>query len=157
MPGTFAKIWAWQFGQTLGTFKHIGNVGNAGNVPHVSDVPDVPLHIYIYRYLANKQLFFLAVNTFIHWIFNVMFNPVYHHCHPFTDFYKKFTCAEPKPFFIVRKSDTFILWRACLLVVPVGLDPRTYSIGTLQLEFFFLLLAIIWSFFSIFFSISGFR
>ena len=61
-----------------------------------------------------------------------MFNPVHHHCHLFTDFYKRLICAEPKTFFIVRKSDTFILWRACLLVVPAGLDPRTYSIGTLQ-------------------------
>ena len=61
-----------------------------------------------------------------------MFNLVHHHCHPFTDFYKGLTCAEPKPFLTVRKSDTLILWRAFLLVVLAGLDPRTYSIGTLQ-------------------------
>ena len=62
-----------------------------------------------------------------------MFNPVHHHCHLFTDFYKGFTCAELKSFLLVRKSDTLILWRACLLVVPAGLDPRTYSIRTLHL------------------------
>ena len=61
-----------------------------------------------------------------------MFNPVYHHCHPFTDFYKGLICAEPKPLFTVRNSDTFIFWKACLLVVPADLDPRTYSIGTLH-------------------------
>ena len=61
-----------------------------------------------------------------------MFNPVYHHCHLFTDSYKGLTCAEPKPLLTARKSDTPILWRACLLVVPAGLDPRTYSIGTLH-------------------------
>ena len=61
-----------------------------------------------------------------------MLNPVHHHCHPFTDFYKGLICVEPKPLFIARKSDTLIFWRACLLVVPAGLDPRTYSIGTLQ-------------------------
>ena len=61
-----------------------------------------------------------------------MFNPVHHHCQPFTDFYKGLTCAELKPLFTARKSDTFIFWRACLLVVPAGLDPRTYNIGTLQ-------------------------
>ena len=59
-------------------------------------------------------------------------NPAHHHCHPFTDSYKGLTCAEPKPFLTARKSDTPILWRACLLVVPAGLNPRTYSIGTLQ-------------------------
>ena len=64
-----------------------------------------------------------------------MFNPVYHHCHLFTDFYKRFTCVELKPFFIARKSDTFIFWKACLLVVPAGLDPRTCSIGTLREKF----------------------
>ena len=63
-----------------------------------------------------------------------MFNPVHHHCHPFTDFYKKLICAEFKLFFLVRKSDTLIRWRACLLVVRAGLDPRTYSIGTLQIS-----------------------
>ena len=61
-----------------------------------------------------------------------MFNPVHHHCHLFTDFYKRFICVEFKPFFIARKSDTLIFWRACLLVVPAGLDPRTHSIGTLH-------------------------
>ena len=61
-----------------------------------------------------------------------MFNLVHHHCHPFTDFYKRFICVEFRPLFIVRKSDTFILWRACLLVVPAGLDPCAYSIGTLR-------------------------
>ena len=88
--------------------------------------------IYIYRYLANKQLFSFIVNTFIHWIFNVIFHPVHHHCHPFTDFYKRLTFVEFKPFFLVRKSDTFIFWKACLLIVPAGLDPRTYNIGTLH-------------------------
>ena len=62
-----------------------------------------------------------------------MFNPVHHHCHLFMDFYKKLTCAELRPFLIARKSDTPIFWRACLLVVPAALDPRTYSIGTLHL------------------------
>ena len=66
-----------------------------------------------------------------------MFNPVHHHCHLFTDFYKGFICVEIRPFLIARKSDTFILWRACLLVVPAGLDPRTYSIGTLHVHFGF--------------------
>ena len=61
-----------------------------------------------------------------------MFNPVYYYCHPFTDFYKKLTCVEFKPFFIVRKSNTFIFWKACLLVVPVGFDPRIYNIKTLH-------------------------
>ena len=61
-----------------------------------------------------------------------MFNPAYHHCHLFTDSYKGLTRVELKPFFIARKSDTLILWRACLLVVPAGLNPRTYSIRTLQ-------------------------
>ena len=59
-------------------------------------------------------------------------NPAHHHCHPFTDFYKGLTCAELKPLLIARKSDTPILWRACLLVVPAGLNPRIYSIGTLH-------------------------
>ena len=59
-------------------------------------------------------------------------NPAHHHCHPFTDFYKGLTCAELKPLLIARKSDTLIFWKACLLVVPAGLDQRTYSIGTLQ-------------------------
>ena len=62
-----------------------------------------------------------------------MLNPVHHHCLPFTDFYKRLICVEPRPFFTARKSDTLILWRACRLVVPAGLDPRTYSIGTLQI------------------------
>ena len=61
-----------------------------------------------------------------------MFNPVHHHCHPFTDFYKRLICVELRPLLTARKSDTPIFWRACLLVVPPGLDPRTYSIGTLQ-------------------------
>ena len=61
-----------------------------------------------------------------------MINPVHHRCHPFTDFYKRLTCVEPRPLLIARKSDTPILWRACLLVVPAGLDPRAYSIGTLH-------------------------
>ena len=60
-------------------------------------------------------------------------NPAYHHCHPFTDFYKGLTCSEPRPFLTARKSDTLIFWKACLLVVPAGLNPRTYSIGTLHL------------------------
>ena len=53
-----------------------------------------------------------------------MFNFVHHHCHLFTDFYKGLICVEPRPFLIARKSETFIFWRACLLVVPVGFDPR---------------------------------
>ena len=61
-----------------------------------------------------------------------MFNPVHHYCHLFTDFYKGFICVELKPLLTARKSDTPIFWKACLLVVPAGLDPRTYSIGTLQ-------------------------
>ena len=47
---------------------NVGNVqltGNVGNVPDVSDVPNVHF-IYICRYLADRQLFSLAVNTFIH-------------------------------------------------------------------------------------------
>ena len=59
-------------------------------------------------------------------------NPAHHHCHLFTDFYKGLICAEPKPFLTARKSDTPIFWKACLLVVPAGFNPRTYSIGTLQ-------------------------
>ena len=35
-----------------------------------------------------------------------MFNPVHHHCYPFTDFYKNFTYVEPKPFFTVRQIKT---------------------------------------------------
>ena len=88
--------------------------------------------IYIYIAISQIDIFFLTVNTFIHWIFNVMFNPVHYHCHPFTDIYKGLICVELKPFFTARKSDTPILWRACLLVVPAGLHPRTYSIRTLQ-------------------------
>ena len=61
-----------------------------------------------------------------------MFNLAHHHCHPFTDSYKGFICAELKQFLTARKSDTLILWRACLLVVPTGFDLRTYNIGTLQ-------------------------
>ena len=61
-----------------------------------------------------------------------MFNPVHHYCHPFTDFYKKFTCVEFKPFLTVRKSNTFIFWKACLLVVPAGFDLRIYNIRTLH-------------------------
>ena len=61
-----------------------------------------------------------------------MFKLVHHHCHPFTDFYKGLICAELKPLLLARKSDTPILWKAYLLVVPAGFDPRTYSIGTLQ-------------------------
>ena len=92
------KTFRWNVGtfDTLGTFRRVWR----------------SLHIYIYRYLADKQLFSLAINTFIYWIFNVMFNPVHHHCHLFTDFYKRLTCAELKPFLTVRKSDTFIFWRA---------------------------------------------
>ena len=30
-------------------------------------------------------------------------NPVYHHCFPFTDSYKGFTCAELKPLLTVRE------------------------------------------------------
>ena len=75
------------------------------NVWHVGNVQTcLTFHpIYICRSLANRQLLSLTVNTFIYWIPNVMFNPVHHHCHPFTDFYKKFTCVEFKPFFIVRQ------------------------------------------------------
>ena len=76
-------------------------------------------------------------------MFNIMFNPVHHHCHLFTAFFKKLICVKPKPFFTVRKSDALILWGACLLVVPAGLDPRTYSIGTLQ-SFMFLGVGQIW-------------
>ena len=108
--GTFGTLATFQTCQTLLTF-HL---------------------IYICRYLADRQLLLLAVNTFIYWIFNVMPNPVHHHCYPFTDFYKKFICAEPKPFFIVRKSNTFIFWKASLLVVPAGFDPRIYNIKTLH-------------------------
>ena len=61
-----------------------------------------------------------------------MFNPVHHHCHLFTDFYKKFICVEFRPLLIVRKSNTLIFWRACLLVVPAGFDPRIYNIKTLH-------------------------
>ena len=32
-----------------------------------------------------------------------MLNPAYHHCSPFTDSYKGFTCAEPKPLLIARQ------------------------------------------------------
>ena len=71
-----------------------------------------------------------------------MFNPVHHHCHPFTDFYKRLICAEFKPFLTARKSDTFIFWRAYLLVVPVGFDPRIYSIGTLQKYLCFIIVVI---------------
>ena len=60
-----------------------------------------------------------------------MFNLVHNYCHPITDFYKKFICVESKPFFIVRKSNTFIFWKAYLLVVSVGFDPRIYNIKTL--------------------------
>ena len=136
LPGTSAKIWTWQSGETFKTFKYIGNVRNVGNVPDVSNVFNVHF-IYICRYFADKQ-FFLIVNTFIYWIFNVMFNPVHHHCHPFTNFYKRFICVELKPFFTARKSDTPILWRVCLLVVLAGFNPRTYSIGTLHPVIFFI-------------------
>ena len=61
-----------------------------------------------------------------------MFNTVHHHCYPFTDFYKKFTCVEFKPIFIVRKSNIFIFLRACLLDVPAAFDPRIYNIRTLH-------------------------
>ena len=61
-----------------------------------------------------------------------MFNPVHHHCHPFTNFDKRLTYVELKPFFIARKSDTFIFWKVCLLVVPAGFDPRIYNIRTLH-------------------------
>ena len=75
-----------------------------GNVWHVGNVQTcLFLFIYICRYFANKQLFSSAVNIFIYWIHNVMFNPIYHHCFPFTGFYKKFTCAEFKPLLIVRQ------------------------------------------------------
>ena len=108
-----------------------GNVGNVGNVPGRVRRSGRSTS-YIYLYLADRQLLFLTVNIFIYWIFNVMFNPVYYHCHPFTDFYKKFICVEFKPFLIVRKSDNFIFWKACLLVVPAGFNPRTYNIKTLH-------------------------
>ena len=61
-----------------------------------------------------------------------MFSLVHHHCHFFTDFYKGFTCVEFKPFFIVRKSNIFIFWKTCLLVVPAGFNPRIYNIRTLH-------------------------
>ena len=57
-------------------------------------------------------------------------NLVHHHCHPFTDLYKKLICVEPKPFLTARKSNTFIFWRACLLVVPAGFDPSIYNLKT---------------------------
>ena len=60
------------------------NVWHFGNVQTCLTFP----FIYICRYLADRQLLSLAVNTFIYWIPNVMFNPVHHHCHPFTDFIK---------------------------------------------------------------------
>ena len=120
----------WERSNTLGTF---GTSPRSRRVRR--SLTFLTFHfIYIYRYLVNKQLLFLTINTFIHRIFNVMFNPVHHHCHPFTDYYKRFTCAEPKTFLIARKSNIFILWKTCLLVVPAGHDPRTYSIGTLQLH-----------------------
>ena len=53
LPGTFAKIRAWQSGQTFKTFRHIGNVRNVGNVPDVSDVPNVHL---IYIYVVTSQI-----------------------------------------------------------------------------------------------------
>ena len=123
LPGTSAKtVWAKRSGGMLERLTRWRR----------SDVPDVPPYIYIYRYLANKQFFSLVVNTFIHWIFNVVFNPVHYYCHPFTNFYKRLIYAEFKPFFIVRKSNTLIFWKVCLLVVPVGFDPRIYNIKTLH-------------------------
>ena len=105
----------------------------AGRLPNLAWQSGQTSHLkFIYRFFANKQFLSLAVNTFIHWIFNVMFNPVHHHCYLFTDFYKRFTCAELKSLFIARKSDTFIFWRACLLVVPAGFNPRIYNIRTLH-------------------------
>ena len=136
LPGTFAKVCVWQFGQTLKKRWERSARLDVGNVPGRVRLSSRSTS-YICRYFADRQLFSLAINTFIYWIFNVMFNSVHHHCHPFTDFYKRFTCVEPRPFFTVRKSDTLILWRACLLVVPAGLNPRTYSIGTLQNYFWF--------------------
>ena len=32
-----------------------------------------------------------------------MFNPVHHHCHPFTDFYQKLICVEFEPIFFDRQ------------------------------------------------------
>ena len=130
------KIVLGSLGKRPGTFKIFKTFGTLATSP-TSQTSLASHFIYICRYFANKQFFFLAVNAFIHWIFNVMFNPVHHHCHPFTDFYKKIICVEFRPLLTVRKSDTFIFWRACLLVVPAGLDQRTYSIGTLQPEGFF--------------------
>ena len=53
-----------------------------------------------------------------------MSNPVYYHCPPFTDSYKGFTCAELRPLLTVRQVRHLIFWKARLLVVPAGLNPR---------------------------------
>ena len=135
LPGTSAKIRVWQFGQTFQKRWERSTHWERWQRSRTCQT-FLTFTSYIYRYFANRQLFFLIVNTFIHWIFNVMFNPAYHHCHLFTDFYKKFTCVELKPLLIARKSDTPIFWRACLLVVLAGFNPRTYSIRTLQLSIY---------------------
>ena len=42
-----------------------------------------------------------------------------------SSFYKLSLCVELKTFFIVRQvKPFFFLWKTCLLVVPVGFDPR---------------------------------
>ena len=33
---------------------------------------------------------------------------------------------------MLASQTPLFFWRACLLVIPAGLDPRTYSIGTLH-------------------------
>ena len=58
LPGTFAKIRAWQSGQTFRTFMHIKNVRNIGNVPDVSDVFNVHF-IYIFVVTSQMNSFFL--------------------------------------------------------------------------------------------------
>ena len=106
LPRDVCQIWFGSLGKRPGTFRTFRTLGTL-HVPNVSDVPDVPFHIYIYIYIAISQInsfFFLTVNTFINWIFNVIFNPIHHHCHLFTDFYKKLICVEFKPLFIVWKK-----------------------------------------------------
>ena len=53
-----------------------------------------------------------------------MFNLVHHHCHFFTDSYKKLICVEFRTLLIVRQVKQAYFWKACLLVVPAGFDPR---------------------------------
>ena len=55
---------------------------------------------------------------------NVTCKPVHHHCHLYTDFITDSHALNLNHFSLLDKSNNFIFWKACQLVVLVGFDPR---------------------------------